>query len=296
MKKLSQQTVICFGEILWDILPDGPQPGGAPLNVAYHLQKLGIDVSIWSRIGADDEGEKLRELLKKWQINQQFLQTDADHATGKVIASLNNIHEVSYEILFPAAWDFIEPFPKSFQSDYLVFGSLASRNQVSRNTLFGLLEQSATKVFDINLRAPFYEKNLLLQLLGKADIVKFNEAELQEVVSFFGNTLSQEIDQVKLIQDQFNIEEIIVTKGGEGASYFVNDKIYHAKATPVKVQDTIGSGDAFLATFIYGHALQQKPEDIITNAAAMGAFIATQKGGCPPYDLTTFSDFKKSSK
>lgn len=296
MKKSSHQTVICFGEILWDILPDGPQPGGAPLNVAYHLKKLGIEASILSRIGVDDEGKQLQNLLTNWQINQQLLQLDAEHPTGKVIASLNNIHEVSYEILFPTAWDFIEPISKPLEADYLVFGSLASRNEITKNTLLALLEQPVTKVFDINLRPPFYEKNLLLQLLAKADIVKFNEAELKEVSSFFGNTLTQEMDQVKLIQDKFNIEEIIVTKGSEGASYFLKDKIHHAKATPVKVQDTIGSGDAFLATFISGHALKENPEDMIKNAAAMGAFIATQKGGCPPYDLAEFLNFKQSSK
>lgn len=296
MKKLSECTVICFGEMLWDILPDGPQPGGAPLNVAYHLQKLGIDVSVWSRIGADDDGDKLRELLAHWEINPQFLQTDTKHATGKVIASLNNIQEVSYEILFPAAWDFIEPFSKPFQADYLVYGSLASRNEVSKNTLLNLLEQAAFKVLDINLRPPFYEKNLIQQLLSKADLVKFNESELIEVCSYFGNIFSKEIDRVKLIQDKFNIEEIIITKGSSGASYFVKDKIYHAKATPVKVQDTIGSGDAFLAAFIAGHIGQENPNNIIENAAAMGAFIATQKGGCPPYDLAAFLNFKLSSK
>jgi fructokinase len=287
---------VCFGEILWDMLPDGPQPGGAPLNVAYHLTKLGVDTSIVSRVGNDANGRKLELLLGEWGINRRLLQTDEKYLTSEVIAKMNNGNEVSYEIVAPVAWDFIQ-FPENVvgrikPSTYFIYGSLASRNDVSRNTLFQLLETDGIKVLDINLRPPFVNRDLLEMLLSKADIVKFNQAELEVAQLLFGGSLSNELSQIQFIQKQFGIAEIIVTKGEFGASYYKNNETYNAWGTEVNVKDTIGSGDAFLAAFIANHYLKQEPQTIINNAVAMGAFIANKKGGCPDYQLSDYINFK----
>jgi fructokinase len=293
--KIDQTPVVCYGEVLWDVLPDGPQPGGAPLNVAYHLLKLGVGASIISRVGNDVQGRQLAQLLADWGIKKHLLQTDTQYPTSEVIAKMNNGNEVSYEILFPVAWDFIEP-PKApvlefTPSTYLVYGSLASRNETTKNTLLQLLESNAVKVFDINLRPPYVNRDLLAVLLLKADIVKFNQAELEMAQLLFGGSFSHEASQIKFIQNHFNIPEIIVTKGEFGASYYKNDEAYHAWGTEVKVTDTIGSGDSFLAAFIASHYLKNDPQTIIKNAVAMGAFIATKKGGCPGYDIDDYKKF-----
>lgn len=288
--------VICYGEILWDILPDGPQPGGAPLNVAYHLNKLGVSTGIISRIGNDYHGKKLESLLDHWGIRRNMLQKDATYPTSKVIARMNNGNEVSYEILFPVAWDFILSDGVTLEelqsSTYLVYGSLSSRNDISRKTLYELLETNTIKVLDVNLRPPFVKRDLLEVLLKKADIVKFNQQELEMVQVLFGGSFLSEQEQVKFIQDYFNIPEIIVTRGEYGAAYYKNNKVYHRSGTEVKVKDTIGSGDAFLAAFIANHYLQNNPQKLINNAVAMGAFIATKKGGCPEYNLSEYINFK----
>jgi len=287
---------ICYGEVLWDVLPTGPQPGGAPLNVAYHLNKLGVATSIMSRIGDDDDGRKLAMLMEEWGIKKQYLQVDRQYPTSQVIARMNNGNEVSYEIVFPVAWDFIaensEVCNNINTSTYFVYGSLASRNETTRNTLLKLLETDAIKVFDINLRPPFIGQELLRQLLEKADIVKFNQAELEMVQILFRGSLGNEASQVRFIMDAFDVKEIIITKGESGASYYTRDKAYHLWGREVKVSDTIGSGDSFLAAFIAGHYLHENPEIILKNAIAMGAFIATQKGGCPGYDLDEYNRFK----
>ncbi|WP_419788952.1 carbohydrate kinase family protein [Mucilaginibacter sp. FT3.2] len=286
---------ICYGEILWDILPDGPQPGGALLNVAYHLNKLGVPTSLVSKVGNDIDGRKLENLMSDWGIPKHLLQTDAEHPTSQVIAKMNNGNEVSYEIVFPVAWDFIgdsESIMKQLKpSTYLVYGSLASRNNVSRNTLFQLLESNAIKVFDINLRPPFMNRDLLDDLLRKADIVKFNQAELEMVQGLFRGSFGKESEQVKFIQQHFSIPEIIVTKGEFGASYYKDDKAYHVAGREVKVTDTIGSGDSFLAAFIANHYRGEEPGSLLKNAIAMGGFIATKKGGCPEYQLAEYQDF-----
>ncbi|MDQ0640930.1 fructokinase [Pedobacter sp. W3I1] len=286
---------ICFGEILWDVLPDGAMPGGAPLNVAYHLNKLGLPTSIISKIGNDEKGLELERLLDGWQINKSLLQRDTIHPTSEVIARVGSRNEVSYEIVFPVAWDFIDHqsmIDSALQSSiYFVYGSLASRNTLSRETLFNFLESDAIKVFDINLRPPFFNKRLLADLMERADIIKFNESELQMVQILFGGSFVNEKEQVGFIQECFSIPEVIVTKGEFGASYYRMDQSYHAWGSEVKVKDTIGSGDSFLAAFIANHQLGLSPKTIIKNAIGMGAFIATKKGGCPEYEIEEYKKF-----
>jgi len=297
MIKESFTPALCYGEVLWDVLPDGPQPGGAPLNVAYHLNKLGVGTGLVSRIGMDENGRKLEDLIDRWGINKQLLQHDSSYPTSEVIAKMNNGNEVSYEIVFPVAWDFINEanLIKSYidPQTYFIYGSLASRNEMTRNTLIQLLENDAIKVFDINLRPPFVKRDLLDILLSKADIVKFNQSELEMAQTLFGGSYINETEQICFIQERFDIPEIIVTKGEFGASYYKGDEAFHAAGREVKVVDTIGSGDAFLAAFIANHYFQEHPLAVLKNAIAMGAFIATQKGGCPQYALPDYREFKE---
>lgn len=287
-------SATCFGEVLWDVLPEGAQPGGAPLNVAYHLNKLGMNAGIISRIGNDAQGKRLLGLIDNWGINSDLMQIDSHYPTSEVIARMNEHKEVSYEIVFPVAWDFITGIGAndgSKNTKYLVYGSLASRNETTRQTLFDLLESDVIKVLDINLRPPFFEPDLLKILLQKADIVKFNQAELHIVGETFGSSAEAELDLVQFIRERFNISEIIVTKGADGASYYTSTGAYHCGGVPITVEDTIGSGDALLATFIANHHRQRPPDLILKNAVAMGAFIATKKGGCPDYDIPEYEHF-----
>jgi len=282
MTNTSTTPAVCYGEVLWDMLPEGAQPGGAPLNVAYHLKKLGVATSIFSKVGKDQRGKQLTRLIESWGLNTNFLEIDRTYPTSEVIAKMNNGNEVSYEILFPVAWDFITEVhgvkDRLTPSSYFIYGSLASRNSVTRDTLFKLLENDAIKVFDINLRPPF--------------IVKINQAELEMVQILFRGSLGNEASQIRFIMDKFNVKEIIITKGESGASYYTHTCAYHLWGNEVKVKDTIGSGDSFLAAFIAGHYLNERPEIILKNAIAMGGFIATKKGGCPEYELGEYKAFR----
>src|ERR1051325_5371876 len=144
METSPQPAVVCFGEVLWDILPSGPLPGGAPMNVAYHLKKLGNNPALITKIGIDDYGKKLVNILAESGVTTEYFQVDYEHPTGLVYANVNNHHEVVYDIVYPVAWDFIQwndEFNKLLgQADFFVYGSLTSRNTESRDTLYQLLE------------------------------------------------------------------------------------------------------------------------------------------------------------
>lgn len=287
------QPVICYGEVLWDVLPDGPQIGGAPLNVAYHLSKFGVKSSVISKVGKDKNGRMIQSIFDQWGLDKSHLQLDNEYATSEVIVKFNEQSDAQYVILYPVAWDFIHPVDTSFDSGtYFVFGSLSCRNETSRATLFGMLDQDFINVMDVNLRDPYVKKTDLEFLLAKAAIVKANREELKRISLLFGGCYESEKDKVDFLADKFGISEIIITKGADGASYYLGGHCYSTFSPAIRVQDTIGSGDAFTAAFIAGRISGYDPQTTLKNSIAMGAFISTKKGGCPEYESKEFELFK----
>ncbi|QIL37982.1 carbohydrate kinase [Pedobacter sp. HDW13] len=215
------KSIVCFGEILWDNLPTGSKrPGGAPMNVAYHLHKLGLTSYLISSIGNDEPGAELLGFLDSIGVEKEWVQINRERQTSQVVAKINAEHEVSYDIVAPVAWDYIrnesglEELVK--KSDGFVFGSLCSRNEVSRATLLNLLDNASYKVFDVNLRAPHYTPELITGLLKKADMVKINAAELSLIAQWNNIDPSRELDCVEAIFEKFGMSEILITKGRMG--------------------------------------------------------------------------------
>jgi fructokinase len=286
IKEIFNHQVVCFGEILWDVLPNGALPGGAPMNVAYHLKKLHHNPGLITRIGHDDWGKELIQLMERHHISTEYFQLDYELETGKVNALVHG-NDVIYEIVSPVAWDNIrweESFaPLVLASDYLVFGSLAIRDSRSRNTLFQLLELAKQKVLDINLRPPFFTKNIVEQLLAKADVLKLNYAELELITGWFSYYPSEN-DRIRVVQDRFQIPLIVVTKGADGCAMMDNGILYQQKGFNVQVADTIGSGDAFLAGFLSRLLAGCSTAEALEYANALGALVASYHGACPNYD------------
>lgn len=285
--KQTLYPVVCFGEILWDILPSGALPGGAPMNVAYHLNKLGIKPALISKIGLDDYGKNLLSILQKSAVSSEYINVDYEQPTGLVFANPNEHNEVVYDIVFPSAWDFIElqnDLPSLVENaEYFVFGSLTSRNKTSRDTLYALLDSAKKKVLDINLRPPHFHRTSIEYLLQHADILKMNIAELDLVTGWFSQFEKTE-DRMKLMQDKFSIETIIVTRGGEGALMIDKGIVYGHRGYKINVADTIGSGDAFLAGLLSRLLMNAGNKAALEFASAIGAFIATKRGACPEYE------------
>lgn len=288
MRTAPFHEVVCYGEILWDLLPSGPQPGGAPMNVAYQLHKLGKHPAMISRVGSDERGNELLQLLQSKGLNTKYVQRDAQTPTGIVLAEQHANGDMSYDIVSPSAWDHITADENTIalvkQAPYFVFGSLSARHETSRNTLFQLLENAQTKVLDINLRAPHYNQPLLESLLPKADILKLNIDELELVTDWYGNYNNTK-DRIAFLQDRFHISNMIVTLGAKGAILNINGTTYTHPGYKVAVADTVGSGDSFLAAILSQTIDKVSPEVMLDFANRLAATIATHKGGMPDYDL-----------
>ena len=279
---------ICFGEILWDNLPSGRSAGGAPMNVAYHLRKLGVDASLMSRVGDDETGKELVNFVSSIGIPSKNIQTDLQHSTSEVVGTLRDNNEMSYDIVFPTAWDFIawqDDFEKQVAAtDVFVFGSLAARNEASRKTLLALLMQAKFSVFDVNLRAPHYSTETISQLLSKADFVKLNENVILILGHWF-TSFKKEEDVVKALMEQFELTELLITKGADGGTYHNTSQSINYSAQKVEVVDTVGSGDSFLAAFLSKKLAGEPVTDSLNFASKLAGFVTSQKGACPSYHV-----------
>lgn len=279
-------NIVCFGEILWDLLPSGKVAGGAPMNVAFHANQLGIAAQMISKIGKDDLGKDLIDFLNQKGVDTTLVQTDDTYPTGTVKVTLDAKGSPSYEIVAPVAWDFIHANTANKtavqSADAFVFGSLAARNETSRNTLLELLKLAKLKVFDVNLRSPFYTKPLLTQLLHQADIVKMNDEEL-EIIGSWLDIYETKAKTALQVKNHFNWQQLIVTRGAHGAWFFNKDGMMSSQGITIQVQDTIGSGDSFLAAFLSKFLQGEVPEKCLQFASATGAYVATKKGGTPEF-------------
>ena len=277
--------ITCFGEVLWDVFPTHKKIGGAPLNVANRLQALGNDVTMISAIGEGGNGTKLLDYIKEVGINPSCIQVHNEYKTGKVKVMLNEKGSASYDIKYPRAWDKIRltEINKNAvkNSDAFVFGSLAARDESSRNTLFKLIELANYKIFDLNLRPPYYTKDLLIKLMNEADFIKFNDDELYEVSGYLDSKYRSMEQNIRFISKKTNTKHICVTKGHHGAVLLYDDKFYYNSGYLIKVIDTVGAGDSFLGSLISQLLNKVNPQEAVDFACAVGALVAQSEGANP---------------
>ncbi len=285
-------TITCFGEILWDVLPTSKQPGGAPMNVAADLRNFGLNAQLISRVGTDELGSELLDFLTRKGIPTELIQVGQSHLTGVAKANVSDSNEVTYKIVQPVAWDYIQLEPNLLdvvrQSDVFVYGSLAARSSQTRETLLALLAVAPYTVFDVNLRAPHYDRAMVEELLQQADVAKINEHELVELAGWYGegNDLHGAIYQLR---ERYQLEKLCATLGGDGAVLLDETGMYSQVGFPINVEDTIGSGDAFLAAFLYKTLQGESAGKTLEFACATGAYVATQQGATPAFSAETIA-------
>jgi len=281
---MAAAEVLCVGEVLWDALPEGLFLGGAPFNVACHLRATGATVSMVSRIGADRLGDEVVRRAKRYGVGTELMQVDAELATGFVRVNVGDGGNPTYEILAPSAWDAIEPsetlLSRAAKARAIVFGSLAQRGEVSRRTIQRLWDSSALMVFDVNLRPPFEDAQIVKRSLQRADVVKLSEDELTRLAGWFDLGASTR-EAMTALADSFDCSVVCVTRGSKGAALLHDGAYSEHPGFDVEVRDTVGAGDAFLAVLLAGLLNGSGDEALLRHANLMGAYVVTQFGALP---------------
>lgn len=289
MKNNGFSKIICYGEVLWDMLPGGKKPGGAPMNVGIHLKKIGLQPTIVSRIGDDEQGTQLKKFLEQNEMDTRFIHTDEKLDTSEVLVHLDENRNATYEICKPVAWDNVciddDLIELSASADLIVFGSLAQRNKTTRETLLRLLENSkATRLLDVNLRPPFDTPEIVEQLLRGSDFAKLNDEELVKVAGWHNKT-GNEKELIKWMAGFYKCPTVCVTRGPNGAILYIDEEFHEHPGFKVQATDTVGAGDSFLAALIAGLSKTQPTQNALEFACAVGAFVASKHGAVPDYSM-----------
>jgi fructokinase len=288
-------TVLCFGEILWDFLPDALYPGGAPFNVAYHLHRRGVDARLVSALGRDVLGEELLRRLRHWGLDTELVCRHHGLPTGTVIAALGTGGDASYEITPSVAWDQIfvteDVVRAAVGAQALVFGSLALRTSFNRNALerlLAVLPDDALRVFDVNLRPPHDDLALVRELAPRASVLKLNAAEAARLAAGRAEVAGEEEGHARDLSSAAGGALVCITAGARGAGLLRGDRWIWEPGRSVAVADTVGSGDAFLASLVSDlTAGGRADEEILARACRLGEWVASQRGATPAYGPDT---------
>jgi fructokinase len=309
-----QKRVVGLGEILWDCHPEGRQLGGAPANFAVMAARLGDHGILASRLGVDDAGKDAHDVLAGLPLDLNFLQTDTEHATG--LARVSHARPPSgqafpsapssalspiYEILQPAAWDFLDFSPSwrmlAAAAHAVCFGTLAQRSPRSRKTIQQFLaatQPECVRVFDVNLRPPFFDAPTLRESLAQATLLKMNHDEVPQLLSLLeapSRFASLPLPHAAhYLLDTFSTLELVcITLGGAGSLLVTRHDQHRHPGLPCRAIDTVGAGDAFTAALVH-YYLEGAPLATLNEAGnRWGAWVASQPGAIPPLDAATLA-------
>jgi fructokinase len=251
--------------------------------------RLGDHATILSRIGNDDLGERALQVLKPFPVDCSQLQTDPVQPTGRVTVDLQN-GQPSYTIHQPVAWDFFELtevwLSEIAKADAICFGSLAQRSEQSRRTVHALIRATRPdchRIFDVNLRAPFYNAEIVRESLALASVMKMNDAEVPIVMELLGLPAARTLRKgaERLLGAFPQLVLVAITRGGEGSLLVGRSEWDEHPGIPIKVADTIGAGDAFTAAMTH-YLLRGAPLKVLNEAGnRWGSYIASRSGAMP---------------
>lgn len=279
--------VIGLGEAVWDVFPDARRAGGAPGNVAHHVQQLGARALVASRFGNDEAGRALAEHLKGHGLDLSVVQWDDEAPTGLVTVHLEDAAHPWYTIHQPAAWDNLEATPELLQAareaDAICFGTLAQRSPKSRETVYRVLTEcrpDCLTVYDINLRQKFYTREWIERSITLSRIVKINHEEVPVVAPLL-EMPSDLAGFARAVLQKFHPEAVCITRASEGCLLATAESVFEIPGEKVKVADTVGAGDSFSAALIVALCNQWPLDKAARFANRVGGLVATKVGATP---------------
>jgi fructokinase len=294
------KKILAIGEILWDLLPTGPKLGGAPANFAYHARSLGADAGLVTRVGDDLLGREARSLLDQLGLPTDCVQVDPMRPTGTVAVTLGPDQVAAYSFPPDVAWDAIEPeelaLARAAEADAVCFGTLAQRSAVSRHSIRRLVEATpanALRIFDVNLRQDFYDRDVIEQSLRLATALKLNEDEWPVLATLFGLSAESLQSSVEALASRFELSLVALTRGSQGSLIWA-DGVWSERGPGARIEvvDTVGAGDAFTAALVVSRLAGRPLDAIHRHAAAVASFVCTQAGATPtlPDHLARWTD------
>jgi len=277
--------VLCFGELVWDLRPRSKRfLGGAPINVAVHLQRLGCAAVPVTAVGRDDLGREALMLLETWGLDTRAVAQVAELSTGTVKVAFRS-GAPSFSYATEVAWEAI-PVSSALQAVArraiaVVHGSLALNSRANAGAIAQILDANpGLHVFDANLRGPDADPRDLLRAAHSADLVKVNRDELGALLG--GEVAEDALEPAAAaLGDRCNAARVCVTDGAAGAGLLDLGRWFWEPARPVEVRDTVGAGDAFLAGLLSGLLADEAPAAALARACRLAEFVAGQEGPTP---------------
>lgn len=286
-------VIVGMGEVLWDMLPEGKKIGGAPANFAYHVSQYGFDGYVVSAVGDDKLGNEILESFNNRRLN--YLIQRVPYPTGTVQIELDEAGIPCYEIKENVVWDNI-PFTVDLEklakkTRAVCFGSLAQRNTVSRETINRFLDVMSDaagqyRVFDVNLRQGFYDKEILCNSMKRCNILKINDEELIAVSRMFEYPGIDLEDKCRALLSEYGLEILILTCGVNGSYVFTRENVSFVNTPKIEVADTVGAGDSFTATFISAILKGKSIREAHELAVEVSAYVCTQNGAMPELPIS----------
>ncbi|WP_319762503.1 carbohydrate kinase [Maridesulfovibrio sp.] len=284
---MKQLLIAGLGEILFDVLADSEEIGGAPVNFAYHAGRLGADGAAISTIGDDERGRRAISELMNRKLCLSGVSVDPDHETGYVEARLDDQGVATYHFPEDIAWDHLKlnDVAKGLAAevDAVCFGTLAQRSRISREEIRAFLDKApqALKIYDMNLRQNFYSKEVISDSLQRADVLKLNDDEINVIAPMFG-LVGNEREMLKTLHDEFNLKCSVLTRGSKGSLIIgKGEELVHPGIAVKDIADTIGAGDSFTASVTIGLLLEHSLESISEHANRLAAHVCSCKGAMP---------------
>lgn len=281
-----ESLIVGLGETLWDVFPDGPKLGGAPLNYACSASELAgskANVALVSAVGSDELGRNAVQAVRQHGVDNSYVQT-IDKPTGQVLIELDSDGVASYEFVSDTAWDALRWNPGLQQlatrTSAVCFGTLGQRSSQSRATIRKFVAATSSdtlRVLDVNLRPPHYDNQVILESLELANLLKLNDDELPILAELCG-AQGNDVEVSRQLAERYQLRYVAVTRGAGGGLLVSSDAVSDQPGVPVEVADTVGAGDAFTAALTLGLLAGHDLDRVNQNAVTVASFVCSQSG------------------
>jgi len=299
---LMNKKIVAFGEVVWDILPNGKVLGGTPSNMVFRCNSFNEQGFLLSRVGDDELGNEVFDELKELKISDENVQVDSEFPTGTVHISFDENLDSRYIVTPEVAFDHIEFSAESLKlvrdADCLFYGLLPQRFGISKNTLRELIKESPDSIhfFDLKLFEHFFNATVVQNLLLSSNIVRIKEKE----IDFLSKELNLSAENLEVFSSElcreYKIDIVLITRGHNGVFAYHNKKgAFSDPGYKIEVVDNIGSGMAFLAGFLVYYLNGKSMQQSLNFGNASGAINTTRRGATSYFNKKDVLAFMKTT-